>query len=507
MPDSFSLDSRAVLGLLSKVHQVFSSDGVTLAFPLGAPVPFDAAELSAAMGPGPDGPAHALLAQFSQMMNWVPDGPVWPPAAPRQLDDIVRSVLNEGVWAAGDRTPEEETRFAQAQALVSMTNPVMQEYLALRDAWIRSCEQARNTPDDAHAQEAEHQAEAAMVAYPHREEIERAKDDLLALDARAPYRTRQQMQAQIDVGIGTFDNPSVGKFSPVRPMPKEVIQAENWDRVSLDAADLEALAASAPQELLDHLTVPDEGDTTVSITFEYASAQVHRQWLDERLFQLRCWHFADDDRVLSDGGDPPSGECPSYVRAIVLARNVAVTRKVPPDVPAPPPVSEASEPSSMELLLPNQARLEMMRSLVLERAVVDEPHLVPTTFEAAVVLPAAAVMEPAPEVAVTEPAVGTTRFIGRPRFDVRATDVGARPEPVTLVSAPDLSALILEEAQRAPDFQMVFQPTIQLPVPEPAVEPGLMTETTPPGRVILLALICKNIGRSPDPNPSFHWDP
>jgi hypothetical protein len=53
----------------------------------------------------------------------------------------------------------------------------------------------------------------------------------------------------------------------------------------------------------------------------------------------------------------------------------------------------------------------------------------------------------------------------------------------------------------------VFEPTLQLPVPPPAAEPGLVTETTPPGSLILLALICKNIGRSPDPNPAFRWDP
>jgi hypothetical protein len=149
----------------------------------------------------------------------------------------------------------------------------------------------------------------------------------------------------------------------------------------------------------------------------------------------------------------------------------------------------------LDLLLPNMTRLELRRSLVLE------------SLQPAVLLTAAEVVEPAPEAAVTEAAPGSRRFVGRPRFDVRATDVGAQPEPVTLVRAPDLSAQIVEESQRAPDFPMVFLPTVQLPVPAPPEEPDLITETTPPGRVILLALICKNIGRSPNPDTSFHWDP
>lgn len=541
MSDSFSLDSRAVLGLLAKAHQVFASDEVQLAFPLRNPVSWDAAELAAALGPAPDGPAHTILAEFSAMMNWVPDGPVWPPVAPGQLDDIVRFVLTQGMWASGDRTPEEEARFTEARALVSMTNPVMQDYLALKDAWIRSKEQARNNADDDAAQEAERRAEAALVAYPQRDQIEQAMDDLVALDARAPYRTREAMLKQIDMGIGTFNNPSVGDFSPVRPIPKEVIQAENWDRVSLDKAALEALAASAPQELLDRLVVPDEEDPTVSITFEYASAQVHRQWLDERLFELRCWQFSDEDRVLSDGGTPPSGDCPSYVRAIVLARNVVVTKKAPPGG-TPPVPPDAPEPSSMELILPNASRLELIRSLVKERGtVIDDRYLVPVRLDPTVRFPTADIVEPVPDPVpdpapdpvveplfvtlvepvalvdpvavaepVAEPVASPTRFsrLSRlSRLGLRASDVAVQPEPVTLVGGRDLSDLIVEEAQAAPDFPLVFQPTILLPDPVPVEEPGLVTETTPPGQVILLALICKNIGRSPDPNPSFDWTP
>ncbi|WP_183092737.1 hypothetical protein [Nocardioides stalactiti] len=516
MPDSFSLDSRAVLGLLAKAHQVFAGDDVTLAFPLRSPVAFDAAELSAALGPTPDGPAHALLAEFSMMMNWVPEGPVWPPSEPRQLDDVVRSVLADGIWAAGDRTPEEEERFAAAQQLVSMTNPVMSAYLALKDAWIRSREQSRNNQGDPVAVEAERQAEAALVAYPQRPDIERALDDLVALDARAPYRTRQQMQTQIDAGIGSFDNPSVGRFSPVRPLPKEVIEAENWDRVSLDEVELAALAAAAPPELLAHLTVPDEEDATVSISFEYASAQLHRQWLDERLFRLQCWKFSDEQRRLSDGGDPPSGECPRYVRAIVLARNVTITKKAPPVAspaePPPEPTPETpSEPSSgqssMDLLLPRVARFELLRDL---RPI---PDLGPVVDPAPEPVPETVATEPSTEPS-TEALVAPMRIAGLSRISrlgLRGSDLVAQPEPivpVTLVRAPELTDLVVEEARRAPDFQLVFQPRLPVIVapPDPAPDPGLVVETTPPGRLILLALICKSVGRSPDPNPYFRWD-
>lgn len=504
MAETTALDSRAVLGLLAKAHQMFSGDDVTLSFPLGAPVSFDADAFAAAMGPAPDAAGHALLAEFSTMMNWVPEGVVWPPSEPRRLDDIVRYVVSQATWATGTRTPEEEARCAAARALVAMDNPVMQEYLALKDAWIRSREQLRNTPDDLAAQEAEQRANAALVACPQREAIEQALDDLVTLDERAPYRTREELQRQIDVGVGTFDDPSGGRFSPARPLPKEVVTAPAWDIVHLDRAALDELAAQAPPELAEWLQTTGE-DPVVSVSFEYASAQIHRQWLDEKMFALRCWRFDDDDRVLSDGGDPPTGDCPSFVRAIVLARNVTVTMTAPPEAEGEP----APEGGPLKFLVPLRSDLLVTEAIVRDhREVKDERYLVPIHLESIQ-------FEPAPE---PDPAVdvATLNLSGRllrrasitPRIAPRFSD--AIMAETTMSVATDgiggrVGEILTAEAETSPDFRLEYVPIPTLPGPPPEAEPGLVTRSTPPGSLMLLALICKTVGRSPDPDPDFDW--
>lgn len=504
MAETTALDSRAVLGLLAKAHQMFSGDGVTLSFPLGAPVSFDADAFAAAMGPAPDAAGHALLAEFSTMMNWVPEGVVWPPSEPRRLDDIVRYVVSQAIWATGTRTAEEEARCAAARALVAMDNPAMRDYLALKDVWIRSREQLRNTPDDLAAQEAEQRAEDALVACPQREAIEQALDDLVTLDERAPYRTREELQRQIDVGIGTFDDPSGGRFSPARPLPKEVVQAPAWDTVHLDRAALDELAAQAPPELAERLQTSGE-DPVISVSFEYASAQIHRQWLDERMFALRCWRFEDEGRLLSDGGHPPVGDCPSYVRAIVLARNVTVTMTAPPDAEGEP----APEGGPLRFLVPLRSDLLATEALVRDhREVKDERYLVPLHAEALQVEPLhVEPVEPDPGVEVSTLNL-SGRLLGRAAITPRISDA-IRVETTMAVATDGIggrvSELLAAEAETSPDFGLEYVPIPTLPGPPPEPEPGVVTRSTPPGSLMLLALICRAIGRSPDPDPAFDW--
>lgn len=510
MAETTALDSRAVLGLLAKAHRMFSGDGVTLSFPLGAPVSFDAEAFAAAMGPAPDAAGHALLAEFSTMMNWVPEGVVWPPAEPRRLDDIVRYVVSQATWATGTRTPEEEARCAAARALVAMDNPLMREYLALKDAWIRSREQLRNTPDDLAAQEAEQRANAALVACPQREAIEQALDDLVALDERAPHRTREELQRRIDVGTGTFDDPSGGRFSPARPLPKEVVQAPAWDTVHLDRAALDELAAQAPPELAERLQTSGE-DPVVSVSFEYASAQIHRQWLDDAMFALRCWRFEDDDRLLSDGGVPPTGDCPSYVRAIVLARNVTVTMTAPPASGGEP----APEPSGpLRFLVPVQADLLATEAIVRDhREVRDDRYLVPIQLEALQLEPVQVEplqVEPVqPDPAVEVATLDVSGMLARraeltPRIS-DAIRLESTMEVATEGIGGRVGELLAVEAEASPDFGLEYVPVPTLPAPAPEPEPGLVTRSTPPGSLMLLALICKAVGRSPDPDPDFDW--
>lgn len=549
MGTSFTLGSRAVLGLLSKANELFAEDDVTLSFPLGAPVSFDGADLVVAMGPAPDAPAHALLAEFSTMMNWIPDGPVWPPSEPRRLDDIVRYVVQEGDWAVGSSTPEEEARRAAARAVVDMGNPAMSTYLTLRDTWIRALQELRNQPDDVVLVEAEARAKIAMLSYPQRDAIEQAQQELISLDERAPFRARERMRRQLDVGVGTFDDPSGGVFSPTRPLPRGVVDADGWSAVTLDREELAQLADTAPAELRDRLVPDGTDDDILSVSFEYASAQLNRQWLDAALFDLRCWRFPDQERLLSDGGSPAAGDCPSYVRAVVFARNVRVARPAPPaDAPIVP------GRGASDFLIPGvgvEADDVLRRALEWKdpRYTVQPDPAPPVPTEPVVVEPDPVVVEPDPVVVEPDPVVVEPDPVvrpGRPELitvapyedrqmlrpllgrafgggDAAADAVAMAVSParaavtralahtvrrrdlvVAAQSEPVLDALAVEAAS-APDFRMAFDPSLLTPILPAPIGPDDLVETSPDGRIIVLALICKRLNRSPDPDPGYGW--
>jgi hypothetical protein len=527
MGTSFKLESRAVLGLLAKANELFAEDDVTLSFPLGAPVSFDVAELSNAMGPAPDAPAHALLAEFSTMMNWIPDGIVWPPSAPRRLDDIVRYIVEQADWAIGSSTPEEEARKSAARAILDISNPIMQDYLTLRDAWIRAKQELRNRPDDLIAVEAESRAHVALIAYPYRVTIEQAQQELVTLDERAPFRTRERMQQQIDVGVGTFDDPSGGRFSPTRPLPKDVLQATAWSSVTLDRAMLDQLATAAPAELRHHLVAEGTDEDIVSVSFEYASAQLNRQWLDAALFGLRCWRFTDDDRILSDGATPPAGDCPSYVRAVVFARNVQITRHHP-DVGAGTP----AQGSALHFLIPHAEVFQQSQNLLKQKldwedpryikrfehiALPDQPRqpapdprtdvdmlpIQPAILDRAILLNRTSMLNRATQrekLTLTEKAsplkAARNHWIGRALR--RREELPERIEP-------RLHDALLQEAKVAPDFHLRLDPSLIVPAKPAPTGPEFSTTTSPDGQIILLALICKQLGHSPNPSPDYGW--
>lgn len=469
MANIYALDSRAVLGLLAKAQQMFTSEKTSLAFPIGTPLAFDATQLFDAMGPAPDAVHHALLAEFSTAMNFVPDGIIWSPSGGSGLDDVVREIVGQGEWAEADRTPAEEARLLAAQEQIDLHNPEMAEYSSLEDTWIRNRERLANTPNDPGAQAAERAAHAAVDAHPARARIEHAIGEVLALDERAPHRARDRFKRMITEGTGTFTDPSGGTFSPVLLQPRAVLTSPGWDSVTLDRAALDELAAGAPPELTDHLRPPEGGgDPIRAISFEYASALLQRSWFDDGIFKLRCWRFADGERLLSDGARPGSGECPAYVTAIVLARNVRVTTVAPPPAPDGNPGGGEVTVGSVDFMVP-----EVLTEILAQPVSID---------------PVMAVEPTDPE--VIHPAV-------------RAPAEG---DPVPPEVLADRGAVCLEAA-RTPDGVLlkstVYKDAYDEP-PAPA-DPGLVTQGLPEGSVIVLALICKAVPRSPDPDPAAQW--
>jgi hypothetical protein len=527
MPDAYALDSRAVLGLLAKANQMFTSADTTLSFPLGAPLAYNAEQLTAAMGTGLDADGLALLAEFSTAMNLLPGGVVWPASTTAGLDDIVRTIVNEAEWALAERTPEEEARFTAAQLQVNLQNPEMATYASLKDAWIRTREQLAKDPANESAQEAEQAAQLALLAHPARERIEQAMQDLIALDERAPHRTRDRFDRNINPGAGTFESPNGGRFSPVRLVPRAVVTSPGWDAVTLDRAALDELSATAPAVLTDRLQLTNgDDDKIVQISFEYASALLQRTWFEDEMFRVRCWRFEDSERLISDGKVPPAGECPSYTCAVVLARNISVTSTRPPDSGGG---NGGSIRDALRFLIPQIT--DVQKTLIVppvEPAPVDPP-IEPDPPDRRVWLGDREVhvragadlsrltrrVEP-----VAEPEPGALRRIVQPadRFTFAAGGDRAAPAGEQLIRADFSRKTLVEDSSRAatllpflrneallaPDFFLI-EPDRITPKPPPPAAPDTVTVSTPAGTVIVLALICKSVPLTPDPDPNCRW--
>jgi hypothetical protein len=100
----------------------------------------------------------------------------------------------------------------------------------------------------------------------------------------------------------------------------------------MDAGEIQALsamAADSTQRLATTLSTdpaqPQTLDVDVSnLSLELARVEVMRPWLEPLVFENRALRRSDDREPLSNGEEPPSGSLPTYVTAIVFARNLEI---------------------------------------------------------------------------------------------------------------------------------------------------------------------------------------
>lgn len=101
-----------------------------------------------------------------------------------------------------------------------------------------------------------------------------------------------------------------------------------WSRAVLPRDVLLASVAQAPPELAAALGGAI-ADSVQALAFDYCVVSVVRPWLDPfmELVGSRGWKLPAGAAPLSDGGDPPLGNCPAYVESVALARNIEITRR------------------------------------------------------------------------------------------------------------------------------------------------------------------------------------
>lgn len=499
-----ALAADVVLGLMAKIEQVFAGpemdlgDDTFLSFPATSVIALPAAHLADLGRPSPTTQAAQSAADFAHIVNAVPRGRLWRQAAGPRLWDVLGSVMAEAEVAEVSSTEAERAEADAARDLLYDTgedgstteSEALLTYRQHRDAWfVAQAEHAnrRGPAELAGGEELERfreveepqlraavaEIEVAWEVAGRRSEIEAAQRTLRTMNERSPAAAWASFLSRFDPSmpdLSLYTGPDGARYGPTGLLPASVAET-SWPTISLDRAQLDALAAAADDELRRSLG-SDRDPSVVGVSFEYTSTSLQRPWFSPELFDARYWRLPPGAQELSDGADRPEGRCPAYVTAVALARNIVVRR-----------TAQASEGGAQrrDLGFLGGAHLRAVAAATPPEVRVTRAREAAGTATAAVRDHRTAAAAPNVRVAaVRDPGQATVR------------DHRSSPSARLTMQAPLIARLRLND--------VLIVPPRPVPV-EPAGE--VTTEETPPDEVFVLAFIAKRLARCPDPDPKL----
>jgi hypothetical protein len=463
------MDSVLQLALMAKASRVFAKEGQFLCFPALSPYSFRPEQLSFATQPDTADDWRAY-SEFSRAVNHVARGALYDPADPVLLWDVLDDVLRRGECAGQQRSfsPEEEAERQAALALLyadpasdaRRPSEAAQLYGQYRDVLFTAEEDFRNRELSAeHSEDEGVRARWANVEAPSlREQLERlradweekgrkraiesAKECLRVHAAAEVAATWAAWRAGFNRDLDMPTDVLLNRFAGTSFTPADIAGDVDWPGLTLEHEEIVALAAQADPELRQRLGGAGQATDVERLEFECRSAGLDRSWLPEELFTARFWRLPPGEEPLSDGGDPPTGRLPAYAVGVVFARNIQVFRR---------PVSGDGHPRLLRFAavdLFNLAKAQPLASRVIDGSQLR-----------------------ARATALSPALLRRGLAIGRPV--VRDHRHGTHPPPVAPTPPP---------------------PPPQPPVAAP-VDPN----------ITILALICRRLPKSPDPDPSLPW--
>ena len=330
--------------LLAKAKKVFATQRTFLSFPL-TPITFNQSDLNSVIE------EKALTSEainhqenFAQLVNLIPNGEFWQPNSGQFLWGEYESILNQAILLDSSRTNAEEDQYQQARDVLWLTSEsgeysdsekftrykeFKDQYIVLQEKFNEEQVSAELSDDLEYKEDwFKHMApayrdklatlESQWLKIGFKEEVERAKSIISVLGAKSPFTTWSEWQEKFDPELNSRTNPATLSTSFVtRFFPHNAIDDDSWSKFNLTGAELKKLSGEA--------TNSQGGDKVKNISLEISSAAVERPWFTEDLFKARFWHFQDSEKLLSDGENPPSGECPAYVCAVIFAKNIQVS--------------------------------------------------------------------------------------------------------------------------------------------------------------------------------------
>jgi hypothetical protein len=510
------MDAIAQLALMAKAKRVFESDTTFLSFPALSPLSYLPEALR--FGSATEMTADDLReeSEFARTANQLPRSVIAPVYSPEYLWDVYRDVLETARLATPSLAPVDSGALAAARSLLYATDAdglridsdTMRTYKQHRDAVIKAHEEFRNQQltaetstdpavqarwkdeDEPRLREGIRQLEDAWVSSGSKAEVEAAQQVEQAAAAVSPISGWSEWRSafQGDLDLATDTNQI--RFAITSYSPYDIFSADDWPRFTLSGDEIRQLAEEAPAELREIFAGGSGGSEIESLSFEYRSVSVTRPWLRPNLFTSRFWRLPDGAEPLSDGQG--GGRCPAYICALVFARNVTVKHR---------------EQSGGNTAIPVAQILQF-----------EEAALSPMFVQLATDAQLVAAKPPEPLVATPLIATAAVQPMlpGRASLRLRATAFGEGALAMR-VAAPIATPTAAPAAASAPATRLIRMPRGRLlagieavgppaqPAPEPAPPPPAPPAPERVGEVMILAFICKRIGRSPDPDPALSW--
>lgn len=357
------MQSNSAIALFTKMKMLYEKENKFLAFPAAA-VSWKAADFAFSdmdtISASDLEKSLQLAANFSKGFNFIAETATRLTYDDRNLWDIYRNVLDQKILSNGGQTTSEKTRITQLREylfILSITRSdgslisrqdnydlyqsvyfeVLNEYNTQKITATYSTEQMVKDLWTANEPVLKAKLDKTMgdfVLKGLKNEVKNANDELINLSSKGPFTTWQGYTDDFDRskftqaelgGVVDFD------FYATLFYPADFYRqtSTSWNKFTLIKSEIEALCASAPDEL-DALI---SSISIKSLTAEIAYVDIRRPWMHAEIFQDTNWKLPDNVQRLSDGHMPASGRMPAIPVAVIFARNMKIEMDNPGTTP------------------------------------------------------------------------------------------------------------------------------------------------------------------------------
>ena len=469
-------------------------------------------------------------AQFARLMNVVPeDQVVAAPDASRFLWDEYKGVLENAELAESILTDNEEKQLKQAEDFLTdvvehdgESIPVYSDavkkyyhYKTLSDEVDQLYLDEKITVEtsndgdlqrkwaefrDAELRQLKEKALNDWINLGFKYDVEKYQEIKSRLSQKTPGLYRQTYLEDFLACNETLDiNDPVGTYATFYSPSNCFDITQPWSRITLQKQEIVSLLHSAPAELSRFVTGTDVDIESISL--DYHKVVIIRPWFNPDFFTSRYWKLPDSEVVISDGNVPRKGKIPAFITNMIVARNIEVTKKK----------SAASPSSPLQFSFLTKDLTTVRHHIVAMQGATQvpapaniKPLLVTTTSKPTVNINSLAVQTARVPLART----ATVNVTTSPRANnfVQAKYSGTSVRVLQRPVVRDHRSRSVNESIRIRPRVIDHRATLPPPrhdVPKPAEE--LIKESLELGGVAVIALVCKRIAKSPNPDSSLTW--